>query len=241
MKLEQRTKPYFQCLLHLHVLFDKGLTEFRHGRKAIYYKLLLRSEAPAKVDANLSAEALRELVEQHADPVEQPPRGRGNGGSDDDGPIGSDCSVGSGDEECPPAGAEPAGAGAGGESEGDAIGSACGRSEESGARSSSSGDASSCAPVGGDDGGDERMVALSLPLVFGGVRFTEAEVFGGRGLVATCAHGVTNCKKRRMIGEEQRAEHGPWEPIAFMLAWSRGGTAAMSQQEHVRAVRPTKA
>ena len=54
-KLTQRVKPYFQCLLLLPQLWEKGLRVFPHSVNAAFYTLLMKSPDPATVQCGLKA------------------------------------------------------------------------------------------------------------------------------------------------------------------------------------------
>lgn len=60
--LTKRCKAYFQCLIAMRTLFDKGLTRFPHSGRGAFYALLLHSPTPGAVSMADSAAILEEQL-----------------------------------------------------------------------------------------------------------------------------------------------------------------------------------
>ena len=166
---------------------------------------------------------------------------------DDDDAIGSDGSASYEPAVRRPAGARPVGGGGGGgvqnpeSSHGSVIGS------ESSQASSSSRSSSSSTGAIRSDGEGPPDIAIAFPFTALGVTFSN-EVYEdptrpGRShdrVVCTCMAGHPRCRKRRGRKSAQTVTHGSWEPIAYLLAWSRNPNRFTCKKNHVPS-RPTAA
>ena len=235
----RRERSYFRCLLAMGALFARGLTEFRHLEPVSYYALLLRSERPGEVVARRPATAYQAELDS-ADAIVDQGHIVGNLG---DGVVGSDfecCSEILGDDDSSDGDAEDACADGVAEVPLAEVPVPLPRSP------SSSSSSPSRPPSEGFVCSDaeevaEDMPALVLPVLFDGVRFS-SDVFehltdparSHERMVVVCSTHPA-CRKRRGVGALQTSRHGQWEPVAFLLAWSRMGASFAETGPHVHA------
>jgi hypothetical protein len=62
--LVRRAKPYFQCILFLESLFQKGLTRLVHSATTGYYAALLRADKPGELSEKLGAKEYEKRIEK---------------------------------------------------------------------------------------------------------------------------------------------------------------------------------
>ena len=114
-------------------------------------------------------------------------------------------------------------------------------SESNSSPSSSASGSSDCLSERADGlvEGIPEMPPLTLPLITLGVTFRndpfthrEHSTRSHRRIIASCLYHGSACKKKRGRGPNQVNRFGEWEPIAFGLAWSRGGSD-FSRGRHV--------
>ena len=257
---KKHCKAYFQVLLQIKTLFDRGLTKLIHTAPASYYEVLLRAEFPNTVGTHEKHDIYEEMLKVSA-AVAFP-----NAVREDDGFVNSDdgasrASEGSEGSECvfpdeddvhdppPPSG--------------DSAGFVCSEhgeeavdkeeeeappapEEDSSSSSSSSSEASDsedgflCSPPPEED--EEDVPPLpAFPFSYGGVRFRledhRHKNHPGRvdpTIVATCLSKHPKCEKRHGVGRKNTRLFGEWEPVAWLLAWSRKGHAHASKQLHMK-------
>ena len=238
-KLGTRQKAYFQCLISIGSLFEKGLLRFLHTSSAAYYGLLLRSDQPALVDPNRSAAdheaAFAALGPPKAARTIRNPDPDASG----DGIVYSDHEEGIDDSDIEGMHA-PKPRGRRGRKrprdDDSAVGSVVGSGP-------SNDDTDSSSPSSGDDseGSDVQsdvvepgLPPLVLPFVFGGLVFSHARAFDKDCITVKCPdHAV--CSKWRGRGVRQTARFGEYETIAFLMAWQRKGDAPGPDPKHSKA------
>ena len=121
-----------------------------------------------------------------------------------------------------------------------------GGSSSGASSSSSSSTASHRSDVGGGAAAGAAlpyaMPPLRLPMNHDGVRFAAYRSFTHESVKCACYHRHPgSCGKIRGRGGAQTVRYGEWEPIAYLLAWSRAGDRAVDKSSHINEVTPSGA
>jgi hypothetical protein len=247
--MTKRVKAYFQVLLVIDVLFNKGLTRLTHAAPASYYSALLRSEHPEALKTN-EKKAVYDALIQETEPIyARAEHDDGFIGSDDNGLAsdieshGEDDDDGNGDDLGP--GAVDPDDGFVGSGDEHTCELEEPRTPSSSASVSSNDSTSGSGFVGSDvDEPQEAFRLLRLPdfpFAFDGVRF-RLEDFRHKShpdrkvasLVASCKSKHHACARRRALTDSHKALYGEWEPLAWCLAWARLGREHSSKALHMR-------
>jgi hypothetical protein len=240
-KLSQRVQAYFQCLLMLPLLWDRGLQSFLHTLPAAYYQLLMRSPAPNEVPRGAAAQEYATLLEELGDVVLETEAkhdegdsvvGSGNSGSDAEPDLvaavrprkrrrrRAGSTVGSA------AGSSAPSASISGDAPGSpdsAVGSA--------AHAPGSDESSSGSAVGSVD--EDALPPLVLPFIFEGATFSEKFAYDKKHVDVGCDHPHhVKCRKMRGLGPKQTGTYGDWESVCYLVAWRRLGIPLPDRPTH---------
>jgi hypothetical protein len=237
----------------------KGLSKFPHSQSGQYYRLLLRSESPGTVPVNLKASSYAEAIEDNTAlkisdmPALADAEAQGSECeatfSDDSG--GGDNHIkdarGSSSASSSSSAHHPAPGGGGG---GVIMDGAVGSDMSSGKPSSDDGSSSGSSVAVGSEAGEviSDYDPPAFPMESDGIKITTddhdhklKELRSHLRLKASCicrgVHG--SCFKRRGRGSTFEVNLGLWEPVCFLISWSRLGPAYPSSATHIRNCKPS--
>ena len=93
--------------------------------------------------------------------------------------------------------------------------------------------------IGSESDPGDVMPPFALPFTYQGITFEFAAGFDKPMVLCGCTlDGHKACKKHRGVSDRQTGAFGPWEPVAFLLAWRRGGPKYLTSGAHIHGVVP---